>query len=371
MRILLRLGDAQLREAHRRDVLADRILHVLLVEQDVQPLEFGIVRGHAAVIERQRVHPFGGHVLLREHDGQLLGAVVAVVEEDHHVAGTDRPDGFPLGVDTHDRLDELVGHVGVVGLLHGGDHVRRRLADTVHELIVGHLHTLPALVAIHRIVTADDRRDDARRLRRMALQRLNETLAAVRVGIAAVHEAVYIGMLDAVGLGDVAEFVEVVDRRVHAAVRHEAHEVHVHALRLGVLESRLHLRVLHDRTVLAGAVDLHQILIDHAARTDIEVSHLGVAHLPVGQPHVLAVGMQLRMGILLGHRRNICGMDGRNDVALGPVADAPTVQNHKQYFLFHCFILVYFNSSIISSTALSIAACNLSGFLPPAVAKKG
>ena len=78
VRILLRLGDAQLREAQRRDVLADRILHVLLVEQDVQPLEFGIVRGHAAVIERQRVHPFGGHVLLREHDGQLLGAVVAV-----------------------------------------------------------------------------------------------------------------------------------------------------------------------------------------------------------------------------------------------------------------------------------------------------
>ena len=205
----------------------------------------------------------------------------------------------------------------------------------------------------------------------MALQRLDETLAAVRVGIAAVHEAVYIGMLDAVGLGDVAEFVEVVDRRVHAAVRHETHEVHVHALRLGVLESRLHLRVLHDRTVLAGAVDLHQILIDHAARTDIEVSHLGVAHLPVGQPHVLAVGMQLRMRILFGHRRNICGMDGRNDVTLGSVADAPTVQNHKQYFLFHCFILVYFNSSIISSTALSIAACNLSGFLPPAVAKKG
>ena len=205
----------------------------------------------------------------------------------------------------------------------------------------------------------------------MALQRLDETLAAVRVGIAAVHEAVHIGMLDAVGLGYVAEFVEVVDRRVHAAVRHEAHEVHVHALRLGVLESRLHLRVLHDRTVLAGAVDLHQILIDHAARTDIEVSHLGVAHLPVGQPHVLAVGMQLRMRILFGHRRNICGMDGRNDVTLGSVADAPTVQNHKQYFLFHCFILVYFNSSIISSTALSIAACNLSGFLPPAVAKKG
>ena len=287
-----------------------------------------------------------------------MSSCVSTTEEDHHVAGTDRPDGFPLGVDTHDRLDELVGHVGVVGLLHGGDHVRRRLADTVHELIVGHLHTLPALVAIHRIVTADDRRDDARRLRRMALQRLDETLAAVRVGIAAV-------------LGYVAEFVEVVDRRVHAAVRHEAHEVHVHALRLGVLESRLHLRVLHDRTVLAGAVDLHQILIDHAARTDIEVSHLGVAHLPVGQPHVLAVGMQLRMRILFGHRRNICGMDGRNDVALGSVADTPTVQNHKQYFLFHCFILVYFNSSIISSTALSIAACNLSGFLPPAVAKKG
>ncbi len=66
----------------------------------------------------------------------------------------------------------------------------------------------------------------------MALQVVDEPLAAVRVGIAAVHEAVHIGMLDAVGLGYVAEFVEVVDRRVHAAVRHEAHEVHVHAFAL-------------------------------------------------------------------------------------------------------------------------------------------
>ena len=46
--------------------------------------------------------------------------------------------------------------------------------------------------------------------------------------------------------------------------------------------------VLEDRTVLACAVDLHEVLVDNATGADVEVSHLRVAHLSVGQTYVLA-----------------------------------------------------------------------------------
>ena len=69
------------------------------------------------------MHSLGGHILLRQHNGKLLGAVVAVVEEDHQVVRTDHADGLSGSVDAHDGLDELVRNSLVVGFLHGLDHV--------------------------------------------------------------------------------------------------------------------------------------------------------------------------------------------------------------------------------------------------------
>ena len=58
------------------------------------------------------VHAGFRHIVLREHRGYFLCAVVAVVEEDHCVAFLDR--AVDVGVD--DRLDELVGDAGVVSV---------------------------------------------------------------------------------------------------------------------------------------------------------------------------------------------------------------------------------------------------------------
>ena len=70
---------------------------------------------------------------------------------------------------------------------------------------------------------------------------------------------------------------------MHATIGDQAHEVDLFAVLLRIRESALHLRVLHDRTIFAGHVDLHQILVNDATRTDIQVTHLGVTHLSVRQ----------------------------------------------------------------------------------------
>ena len=62
---------------------------------------------------------------------------------------------------------------------------------------------------------------------------------------------------------------------------------------LGIAIGGLHLRILNDATVLAGAVNLHQVLIDDASCTDIQVTNLRVTHLSVGQTYVLTAGLQL------------------------------------------------------------------------------
>ncbi len=169
----------------------------------------------------------------------------------------------------------------------------------------------------------------------MLLQLLDESLAAARVGIAAVHEAMDERIVNLVLGGDVAQLEKMLQRRVHAAVGRKTHEVDTDAVLLGVLERTDDLGILHDRIVAAGAVDLHQVLVDDAPGADIEVAHLRIAHLAVGQTDVLAISAQLRVGVFFGHGRDIGGMDRRNDVRLVVAAVAPAVENHQQNFVCH------------------------------------
>ena len=127
-----------------------------------------------------------------------------------------------------------------------------------------------------------------------SVQLLDEALAALGVGITTVHEAVDEGAFaDAIFLGDVAELEEVFQRRVYATVGGQTHEVDTFAVLLGVGEGGNDFLVLQDAAVGTGAVDFYQILVNDASGADIEVSHFGVAHLSVGQAHVLTAGLEL------------------------------------------------------------------------------
>ena len=133
----------------------------------------------------------------------------------------------------------------------------------------------------------------------MLVEEFDEALAALRVGVAAVHEAVYEGALgNAVFLSDFHEFEQVVERRVHAARGGEAHEVQVLAVLLGVAVSTYDFGIFENAAVLAGAVDLYKVLVDDASCADVEVTHFGVTHLSVGQTNVLARGEELGVRII-------------------------------------------------------------------------
>ena len=92
----------------------------------------------------------------------------------------------------------------------------------------------------------------------------------------------------AVFASDVNELEEVVERRVNAAVGGEAHEVDALAVFLGIGIGAYDFRILENGAIGTGAVDFHQVLVNDAASTDIEVTYLGVTHLSVGETDVLA-----------------------------------------------------------------------------------
>ena len=206
--VFLSLCRVELLLAHLAEILAKCVFHVFLGEEYVHALERSVVGSHAVVVQvLDGVHAFCRHVFLGEHLGEFLGTVVAEVHEDNHVALVDG--SVHLGV--VDRLDELIGHVLVIAFLHGFHHVVGLLSLALYEQVVGFLHTVPALVAVHGIETADDACHVGIVLFTGLGHLLDESLAALGVGVATVHEAVHVGILQSVMLAYLEELEEMVE----------------------------------------------------------------------------------------------------------------------------------------------------------------
>ena len=87
--------------------------------------------------------------------------------------------------------------------------------------------------------------------------------------------------------------------------------------------------VFQKFVLAAGHVDLDQVLINDAARADVEVSHLGVAHLAGGKTHVLTAGFQKRYGVLCPELVEIGSSLSVDGVGAVMPALAPAVEDHK------------------------------------------
>jgi hypothetical protein len=71
---------------------------------------------------------------------------------------------------------------------------------------------------------------------------------------------------------------QVVDVRVHAAVRHEPQEVQPAVALLRALARRAHVGHAAELAALDGRVDAHDVLPHDAAGADVQVPDLAVAH---------------------------------------------------------------------------------------------
>ena len=122
----------------------------------MQTLKRCIVWSHTAVVERHCVHTCLRHILLCEHLCNLTSAVITVVEEDNHIVWLDSADSVALCVNSHDRLDKLVGYTLCIRLLNCTNHIGSLLTYTINQAVVSNLYTLPTLVTIHCVVTTNN-----------------------------------------------------------------------------------------------------------------------------------------------------------------------------------------------------------------------
>ncbi len=102
---------------------------------------------------------------------------------------------------------------------------------------------------------------------------------------------------------------------VHPTVGHQAHQVQAAAGLPQGVHSPNKLLLLEEVPVLDGFGDAGQFLVHDAARADIQVPHLGIAHLPLGQAYVQAGGADAGMG-KAGQQRSRFGVPPFHRMAL-------------------------------------------------------
>ena len=109
--------------------------------------------------------------------------------------------------------------MAVIAPLYGCHHICLLASFSVDELIIGNLDTFPSFIAVHGVETSDDgcyvRTGPVANL----LQVSNESFSASRVGVTAVHETVYEGLVShSIFLGNLDQFEQMVERTMYSSV---------------------------------------------------------------------------------------------------------------------------------------------------------
>jgi hypothetical protein len=188
-----------------------------------------------------------GLVLEGKELDELTHAVRAVVEGEDGVVLLDAGRLVPKD----EGLDKLVGNASLVRGLKGLDGVLGVLALVVHEGVNSDLDAVPALVAVHGVVAANEGDELTGTNLLGSVKEVLDVLGR-RLGgsVTAVAERVDVDVRDTSLLSGTDEGEEVVDVRVHTTVREEAHEVDAAVAVLGALESLDDCRLLLELVVL-------------------------------------------------------------------------------------------------------------------------
>ncbi len=144
----------------------------------------------------------------------------------------------------------------------------------------GFLHAIPAIVAIHGEIAPADSGDFD-----IAVQRAFEPFQIAAGGFGQYVAPVGNGVQrhGHAGIGNDARGGEnVIEMPVHPTIRDHPHQMRRAAGGFQTCNEILQRFVFAETSVFYRKVDLAQIHRHHAARADIGMAHLGIAHLPRG-----------------------------------------------------------------------------------------
>jgi hypothetical protein len=193
-----------------------------------------------------------------ENGNELSDSVRTVVEGEQSVAlclsahiTTIRTLNPRLLGPADDGLDELVCDVLGIALLNSLDEVIGRLSNAGNQSLDSELDSVPSLITVHSVVSADNSRQlsDAI-LRDEVLYLLDVGGGRPWGGITSISEEVDVDFGDPMRLGDLEKGKEMVDVRVDTTVGNQTEEVETTRVGLGMLHALDNSRLILELILL-------------------------------------------------------------------------------------------------------------------------
>ena len=154
---------------------------------------------------------------------------------------------------------------------------RRSSLNTLpsYKRLVSSLHTVPAVVAVHRIVASRNGGHLTHAdLLHLCFQLFYILFAGCRGSVTSVQKAMYINFLDTLPLRQLQKSVNVRIVAVYTTVRYEPHQVQRRIILLHIPARGKKRFILEEISILDGLCDLGQILIYDASGAHVQVPHL-------------------------------------------------------------------------------------------------
>jgi hypothetical protein len=215
-----------------------------------------------------------------------------IVHADHFIAVTN---AIPLGAcGTYDsRDDELVRLTAIIRVPDGGKWIRCNGTSALDRGAVEKFGALPPAIAVHSVVATPDC-GNPRAIADHRKQFLHVTESAAGHRVATVHERVDEHAGHSLASSKLDERVQVLVDRVHSTRAYEAHEVQRRPTLPCALAGAPERRVLEEGAVGDRLRDPDEVLYHDATGAKVQVPHLAIAHLPVGETHCQARGVKQR-----------------------------------------------------------------------------
>ena len=127
---------------------------------------------------------------------------------------------------------------------------------------------------------------------------MQEAESTFGITIAPISKGMDVRFGQALFFHDVNQSFEVIDVGVNTSVRNQPHDVEWLTIVFGIFYGIEQHWIVVQFVLSYGFIDAGQFLVHYASGTNIEVAYFRVAHLPIGQSHLLAVCNQGGVGVL-------------------------------------------------------------------------
>ena len=196
------------------------------------------------------------------------------------------------------------------------------------------MYAIPAIVAVHGVVTADQRGDATlAQLGKQGIEAFDGGLCAARGDVTAIQEGVQVDGFGTTLGGQLNHGRDVIFVAVDATFGQQPHDVHGLALAAGGIDGLAQRGILEEVTVTDLFGDAGQLLINHATGTDVDVANFGVTHLTIRQTDIHTGGGDQGVGIVGTQGVEVRSLGGSDGVELFLGAVAPTIHDDQCQWL--------------------------------------